>query len=993
MNIKTTLFQVWLLSLLVLSTSLFAASNGSIKGTVRDVQSKDPLPFANVLLKGTGLGAAADVEGVYTIQNVPPGNYTLRVTFLGYQTKELKIEVKDGQTLKYDISLKGESVTGDTVFVTAQALGQRHAINEQLSSATIKNVVSSAKIQELPDVNAAESVSRLPGVSLIRTGGEGSKVVVRGLSPQYNRVTIDGVELPANATSTDRNDHKSEFDNNDELSLSGDRGADLSMISSNMLGGIEVIKAITPDMDATVFGGVVNFSMRKALKTELELPQFDFITQGNHNRLKSTSNDYKVVASYEQRFWENSFGLFAQGTVEKKNLSSNELNADFRFDGAINVASTNLPEYKGMSVSDILRDRRRYGGTLVFDYAYETGSVGFMNFYSRSNTSTINRNERVSELIDNKLFYSATNSDNILDVYSNLLSIKQDIGGFGVEVKLSHSYSQSESPDDVFFEFRQENVGLNNLYSALKYAPADKIFASVNHNPASAQFFQISNINNISKDRTYNSAVDVSKDFTISEFISSKIKIGGAYQYRSREYDYNQSSGSVLYDDGGQVSGAISRAFPQFTADSTGITFQDFIDADYSYGDFLKGDYILGPPMDVALMLDVIEVAKGHPGTNEAQGGYKPQILASQLYDYSGNEKRSAGYAMVTINFGDLFALMPGVRYQNLTTTYTGLRVMQTGPGQVSSEATVTQSHGYYLPMAHAQFKPVDWIQFHLAYTNTLNYADYNSIIPRYLISTNYVLYNNTELKPATSENYDAILSIYSNEVGLFTFGGFKKRIKDLVLPAKSYPTDFSEYPELYEKLKGATESRSLYTYINNPIAVDVIGIETEWQTNFWYLPGVFTGLVFNINYTHIFSEAKYPKSYFGFIPDTITFDPKEYTVDTLYVTRLLNQPNDVLNISFGYDYAGFSARISMLYKDNVFKSPQFWPQNRVNSDKYVRYDFSAKQELPWFGMQLFFNLNNISGEDDIDLNQKTSFITSQQRYGMTADLGLRLKF
>ena len=65
----------------------------------------------------------------------------------------------------------------------------------------IVNIVSRARIQELPDANAAESVSRLPGVSLIRTGGEGSKVVIRGLSPQYNQITIDGVELPSNVAS------------------------------------------------------------------------------------------------------------------------------------------------------------------------------------------------------------------------------------------------------------------------------------------------------------------------------------------------------------------------------------------------------------------------------------------------------------------------------------------------------------------------------------------------------------------------------------------------------------------------------------------------------------------------------------------------------------------------------------------------------------------------------------------------------------------------
>ena len=78
------------------------------------------------------------------------------------------------------------TIEGEEVTVTAQARGKMDAINKQLNSSSIVNIVSADRIQELPDAKAAESVARVPGVSIKREGGEGNKVVIRGVSPKYN---------------------------------------------------------------------------------------------------------------------------------------------------------------------------------------------------------------------------------------------------------------------------------------------------------------------------------------------------------------------------------------------------------------------------------------------------------------------------------------------------------------------------------------------------------------------------------------------------------------------------------------------------------------------------------------------------------------------------------------------------------------------------------------------------------------------------------------
>jgi hypothetical protein len=66
--------------------------------------------------------------------------------------------------------------------------------------------------------------------------------------------------------------------------------------------------------------------------------------------------------------------------------------------------------------------------------------------------------------------------------------------------------------------------------------------------------------------------------------------------------------------------------------------------------------------------------------------------------------------------------------------------------------------------------------------------------------------------------------------------------------------------------------------------------------------------------------------------------------------------------------------------------------QQRVNSAKFTRWDLSVKQDLPWFGMQLFFDLRNITGENDLDVNQKNGYPASEQRYGMSADAGVLIR-
>jgi len=222
------------------------------------------------------------------------------------------------------------------------------------------------------------------------------------------------------------------------------------------------------------------------------------------------------------------------------------------------------------------------------------------------------------------------------------------------------------------------------------------------------------------------------------------------------------------------------------------------------------------------------------------------------------------------------------------------------------------------------------------------------------------------------------------NTIGLFTIGGFLKQIEDLIYPWTFSKAGLEAKPYyLTNKNPAAHLNYNISTFINNPFVIDNWGLEFDWQTHFWYLPSPLNGFVLNANYTHVYSKAEYPYVYAGATSAT--------DIDTSFTDRLLRQPNHIVNLAVGYDYKGFSIRVSMLYQDDVFAVVSQWKQLRSSTAAYRRWDISFKQNLPWFGLQLYGDVNNLNNERDLNVLQMYPDIPrSAETYGLTADIGLR---
>ena len=283
-------------------------------------------------------------------------------------------------------------------------------------------------------------------------------------------------------------------------------------------------------------------------------------------------------------------------------------------------------------------------------------------------------------------------------------------------------------------------------------------------------------------------------------------------------------------------------------------------------------------------------------------------------------------------------------------------------------------------------------------------------------------------MEPGVSKNKDYVISVNNDKLGLLTFSYFTKEIEGLIYSSGRRYIAEGTADSLYD-LPTFMEKQIIVDYtLNNPYPADLNGFEIDYQTRFWYLPGMLSGLVFNANYTRTFSEVKYPrtevKQEFVFVP---SFQVITTNVDSFYVDRLIDQPNEIFNLSLGYDYKGFSGRLSMLYISDIFTTTNFWPEMRETTDAYRRYDLSMKQKLPIKGLELYLNIANLN--EAIDVTRKRGFnrydpnfteemyadITSkdydniddhlatiavknraialEQHYGSTIDFGFRFNF
>jgi outer membrane cobalamin receptor len=234
----TTLF------FLLISVSVSVA--GPIKGKVIDKETKEPLVGANVTVKNTKLGTSAGLDGSFVFKQLKPGVYQITAQYVGYESISKSVTITEAKfTPEIEFALVEKSNYLQEAVVSAKNLGESDdfARKSEQKAESVINIIGAKAIELLPDVTVGNLLQRVSGVSVVRnSSGDGQYAIIRGMDKRYNYTAVNGVKIPS---PDDKN-----------------RYVPMDIFPSNLLGRLEVVKALTPNMEGDAIGGAMNMVMK-----------------------------------------------------------------------------------------------------------------------------------------------------------------------------------------------------------------------------------------------------------------------------------------------------------------------------------------------------------------------------------------------------------------------------------------------------------------------------------------------------------------------------------------------------------------------------------------------------------------------------------------------------------------------------------------------------------------------------------------------------------
>ncbi len=840
-------FVVGACTLLLLGAGLFGQTAGTatVSGRVTDAATRNTLRGAAVTLTpasaaATAPATATDADGEFVL-TAPAGTYTITVDYLGLPPKAQTLQLRAGESTRLALVLGADTISLAAVTVEASRTGQARALNQQRAAQNLTNIISADFTGQFPDKNIADAVKRLPGVTVETdrdTGGsEGRYVTVRGMSADFNAVTVNGMRV--NVT---------DFDG-----LT--RRVPLDVISSDVADQIEVSKALRPDQDADSIGGAVEIKTRSAfsrdgrsasVKAALAYSSIlsDYFNYPYDNPSREAAVNYSDLFG-AQRQWGLSFSAnYRDRTFVKQRNSTTGWNGDGTaaspflmdtyvlqhfFDDMVNKGANSSLEfrptpdhklrlYAGVNIRETNRGRQRQ--QIFFPLSLAPAStVGIPVVTGDTYTSIAATNNTVRK--------EARSFNEIQDTGTIAVDGDSKLGAFEVSYLLGYNRGGFDGGLDTGVQAQFQRATSTNGYII---TPGDARFPVITTTldrltPSAASAYTMRNLIRGTRNYTdaeWNAALNLKRPMTVAG-LPGWFKTGAKFRTKSRDRDeivrsFNQNANWHLLGYTGQAD------IPSVLADY-GAKDGATSDGHYNYG------YFIDPKK--AREVGELLISRGlvTPLTTNA--------LNSQLGDYQAWEDVSAAYAEGQFTSGKL-TLLGGLRAERAATKFKTYAVVDGTPIRISPSRRQSE----VLPGLHLRYDHSKAMVLRAAYTESIARPTFNQLNPRATISTtnDTVSRGNIDLKPVTSRNYDLSFDYYLGSVGYVSVGLFHKDYKNNVYR--------STQRELFEG-----DPNTQVTQERNARGGRLTGIEFAYDQALRFLPAPFDGLGVTFNFTYADSE------------------------------------------------------------------------------------------------------------------------------------------
>ena len=969
-------------------------SGAVIQGRAIDSENAINLEGARIEVEGEGISVFSERGGEFVIRGIPPGEYVVTATYVGYPTATQNVIIEEASSSIFvEIDLYGEeTVELEEFVVEGSQIGQAKAINLQRSADNIVNVVSSDAFGQFVDRNAAEALQRLPGISLEESQGEGKFIIIRGADPAFNAVTIDGVTV-----ATPEEDGRSTA---------------LNIISTDQLERIEVEKTWLPDKSGNSVGGTVNLVSRSALDRG---ERFGSVEGAFTQHKISNDDSYRFNATFGDILGKKkNIGFQISYNKSVDNRGSDTLRADEAWHTTQDLPLLAFPAgfwMGGLEMEDfnIKRERNGIGGKLEFqlgDHSTFHASASFnqfdddevlqetrfdvevtASFYTRNPTLTPAIAEELGYDLDDPEIKARLSGPLFFEEAEQLGDMAWDPAThnftvFGGRSTAWKTWQNTVTADEIltyqfggkhklfrksfeldyryFFSNAEKNwterkVNLQTDFISMGVELGEDYFPQVTQDAElddvdqtfDPEKYRINlNLGNAadnlfsSKDNRDGFEVNLKATYQIGGF-SATTKVGGHFDYRGKEFlrDFNRFS-TVEVDPLPQIT----LADPVFFGGPLETGFLSH-----------RPEYDFGPSFDTVATNaffddpgDVEFVEEGDDVTFN--------VTDAILKNYLATEDVLAGYVMQTLEKGSLKMIF-GLRFEETRNSFTNTEILTRPEGlpiafvlpsfwnrlpldAFSQQTTSEKSYSHVLPAFHVRKEFGEKTVLRASYTETIARPRFTDLVPREIVSIDGSRFGNTvdlpnfDLAPMESKNIDLSVERYFEGLGLVSVSGFYKELTGPVYLERrtvDVGTELStELAAKYDSL-GRDDDQWTTNQWQNAGAGEIRGVELALERKLNFLPQPFDG--FGVSFNS------------AFIDSSVQLLLEERFGEEL---PMFKQSSNLGNLSVFYEKFGLLVRLAM-----VWRSEYLDPEG-VRGGKRDIADITDRHELPTDSLDVY---------------------------------------